>query len=140
MKLSLRIQLATIVLLLATAVPAAAKFEGRYTVNFFSGPDHEWRGTQCVDFLFTGNVLGFPNSGTWTFEGLPNWQGYYVVDGKELRWYGSTNDQYPYFTANRNKFKGGVPGEGTFDNWIRRHKLPFPVTDGITTLVLGCPA
>jgi hypothetical protein len=133
-----------IALALAAAVPAEAKFtrfEGEYTVTFFDGPDHIRDASHCIDFTYTGQIGGFTNSGHWISTDVPAWGGYYVVDGKQLRWLGVSNYGFTYFTNFYNTIKDGIPnGFGGFDEWKKHKGIPVPMQEGATTLIPGCNA
>jgi len=126
-------------LALATAAPAQAKFDGPYTLTFFKGPDHQQAASYCISFAFTGDIQGFPHSGTFTASGYSHpWAGYYIVDGKDLRWFGVAGRRY--ITNFHNPIKDGIPGGGGFDEWQNHRGVVTAVGDGITTLVAGCTA
>jgi hypothetical protein len=88
------IKIAAIALsLLASPVSASALFSGTYAFLFDSGPSHSVGFVGCFTFTQTSNVQGFPNSGTWTagFDG-PTGTGMFVVDGHDLRVFGTLPD------------------------------------------------
>jgi len=121
------------------AAPAFA-FSGTYSVTFYNGPSHSVGSTQCIDFTSTGGVLGFTDSGTWDSSTFSGWGGNYVVDGKELRWYG-TYDSGADVTNFYNKYKRKTgPGAGGFDEWTVSAPPITAVGDGITTMTSGCTA
>ena len=123
--------------LVAVASPASASFSGTYSVTFFGGPTHVEGSTQCLTFTQTSDVLGFPDSGTWDSSTFGDWGGSYIVDGKDLRIFGT----YAGGTGVTNlhiKIKSGSPrGKGGFDEWDVGDP-PTPVDDGIFTLTAGC--
>ncbi|HLY06334.1 MAG TPA: hypothetical protein VKR31_11360 [Rhizomicrobium sp.] len=124
-------------LALISAAPALAGFSGEYTMVFYSGPTHEKTGTECVTFTNTGNILGFPDSGTWTSSTLSGWGGNFVVDGKTLRWYGTLQEATAATNA-YNKIKNDVPGMGGFDEWNVSNSPITAVNDGTQRLRPGC--
>jgi hypothetical protein len=126
-------------LLVMVAAPALANFEGYYTLTYFIGPDHQQGPGYCIKFTFTGNILGFPNSGTWNEPVFPDWGGYYIVDGKDLRWLGVARHKH-LISIFHNPIKDGIPGNGGYDEWDKRNGGAFPLSDGVTTLVSGCNA
>ena len=119
------------------ALPASAGFSGEYTIVFYSGPTHERTGSECVTFTNTGNILGFPDSGTWNSSTVGDWAGNFIADGNVLRWYG-TYSHGTGATNAYNKIINDVPGSGGFDEW---NVSPAPITavnDGTQRLKRGC--
>jgi hypothetical protein len=120
-----------------SALPASAGFSGDYTIIFYSGPAHHKTGKECVTFTNTGNIVGFPDSGTWTSSTLSGWGGNFVVDGKILRWYG-TFQEATAATSTYNRIENDIPGRGGFDEWNVSTPPITAVNDGTTSLRPGC--
>ena len=78
-------------------------------------------------------MLGFPDSGTWTSTTFDDWGGTFIVDGKDLRFYGT------YLGGGRAtnfhiKINDGILGaKGGFDEWVVGDP-PSPTEDGEFTL------
>jgi hypothetical protein len=143
MKSSTLLGVLSLPVILASA-PATALFSGTYTVTFYIGPSHTQENSQCVTFTNTGGIAGFPDSGTFDSSTYADWGGNFVVDGKDLRWYGIFDDgsgEWKGVTDAHNRIKSGVPAiRGGFDEW---DVSPPPInaeSDGITKLIAGCGA
>jgi hypothetical protein len=125
--------------LLALATQASANFSGSYTLRFYLGSDHTRGAKQCVVFTQTGDVLGFPDSGTWDMPSFDGYlQGFFVVDHQHLRFYASHDSGYAINFYIKIK-DGSLGRKGGFDDW-RASDPPLPVDDGIFTLKVttGC--
>jgi hypothetical protein len=120
---------------LIAAVPAVAGLSGNYTVTFYDGPGHEKNSSICVTFTNTGNILGFPDSGTWVEYEDSGVGGNFVVDGNKLRWYGTAGSEVLNFY---NTIKDDVPGTGGYDAWAESAPPITPYGDGITKMKAGC--
>jgi hypothetical protein len=142
MRWSLVLGVAALFFPLAVAAPASAGFEGQYTVTFFVGPDHTQAASQCINFVLTGEVAGFLNSGYFTSPTAPI-EGNFIVDGSGLRWYGhvtNKQDRHEIFDFHNQLNKNGVPHEGGYDDWRTIKGGVTAISDGIITLVRGCTA
>ena len=110
--------------------PALAdKLTGQYLVTLLQ---HD--GTTlplCLAFTNTGDVSGYANSGHWSASNIDDAGGYFVVDRKELRFYGNwyfiTN-----FLSGEANLKTGKGGWAGFS-----HPLA-PGGSGRLTIVQGC--
>ena len=135
------LMLGAVALPLLAAAPAVGNFSGTYTAKFYLGPSNVYTNSECITFTSTGSIAGFPDSGTWDSSTYTNgWGGNFVVDGRDLRWYGTYNSNAGTTSAH-NKIKNGVPaGKGGIDDFIPT--VP-PVTandSGILKMVAGCSA
>ena len=117
---------------LATHATAAGFKPGPYTMQLFSGPDHQALDPTCVTFVKTGGVVDFKSSGTWSVGDTI--AGNYVADGKDLRWYGvRTGSQIAL------NFHADVrTGKGGFDLWLFSDSPITAGDDGTLTLTKGC--
>lgn len=120
------------VAVVATPTAAAGFKPGQYTMQLFSGPDHQALNPTCATFVKTGGVVGFKSSGTWSVGDTI--AGNYVADGKDLRWYGvRTGTQITLdFHADVKSGKGG------FDLWLFSDSPITGADDGTVTLTKGC--
>ena len=117
-------------------MPAAAVLSGDYTLHLYEGPTHERAGSWCFTFPNTGNIEGFPDSGTWTAP--DNAAGNFVVDGNQLRWYGLWSTGGGDIALNgHNTIKNDVPGKGGYDMWFP-NEPPTPDSDGTTKMTAAC--
>lgn len=116
----------------ATAANTGGFKAGSYTMQLFSGPDHQGLNPTCITFVKTSGVVGFKNSGTWSVGDTI--AGNYVADGKDLRWYGvRTGTQIALdFHADIKSGKGG------FDLWFFSDPPITAGDDGTVTLTKGC--
>jgi hypothetical protein len=145
LKISTLLKLSALALpALLAAAPAAASFSGTYTVTFYIGPSHTKMNSQCVTFTNTGNVAGFPDSGTFASSTFADWGGNFVVDGRDLRWYSTFDDgsgRWKGVVNAHSRIKNDVPAtRGGFDEWDDSEPPINPESDGITKLVAGCGA
>jgi hypothetical protein len=98
---------AIVAVLTLSAAPAFAQ----WTITYKNGPSHTKGGSQCISFT-AGNILNFPSSGTWTSSTFP-YGGNWVVDGKDLRFYGSYNSNGDFiahhgvYNASKGTYSGG---------------------------------
>jgi hypothetical protein len=132
-------RIAAVLMLLAAASPAfAAKvLQGKYTVTYFSGPAHAESDQVCVTFVQTGNVAGFPDSGTWSARKLSkDLGGNFTVDGNVIRFYatydGGTNVLNHYAIVSSTSAAGG------YDQWDRSASPVAPIADGTIQMIRGC--
>jgi hypothetical protein len=115
----------------------AVFFHGKYTVTYFSGPNHTESDQLCVAFVHTGGVAGFADSGTWTARKLAkDLGGNFTVDQNVLRFYAA----YEGGTNVLNHFAAmtGTTGAGGFDQWDRSVSPPAPIADGTIQITKGC--
>ena len=125
---------------LLSAAPAGANFSGSYTAKFYLGPSHTYSNSECITFTNDGSILGFPDSGTWSSSTYVNgWGGNFVVDGNDLRWYG-TYDNNSGTTSAHGKLKNGIPGKGGLDDFIPSTPPITPNGSGIYKMTAGCTA
>jgi hypothetical protein len=127
---------ATLLALGCVVTPASAGvFKGSYTVHYFSGPTHAETNDVCAIFKHTGDIDGFPDSGTWrakTPEGLQ--KGNFIVDQGILRFYGT-------FNKNRNatnNYATLATNTGGFDVWDISAIPVTPEQDGTIQIQKGC--
>jgi hypothetical protein len=136
MKLIARVILGATTLALIAATPAVAGFSGNWTLEVYSGQTHSHNVNLCMVFTNTGNIDGFPDSGTWAQYESPTFGGNFIVDGNTLRWYGTA-----YAGAEAvnfyNHIENGVPGGGGFDDWYVSSPPITPLNDGVTRLKAG---
>lgn len=138
-KRSLTIAAALIALGGSALSPAsgAAFFKGKYTVTYFSGPNHTESDQVCVAFTHAGGVAGFPDSGTWTARKLAkDLGGNFTVDGGVLRFYAAYDNGLS--VLNHFAVMTGTTGAGGFDQWDRSVSPPAPIADGTIQIVKGC--
>jgi hypothetical protein len=115
--------------LVALASPALAYFSGSYALHIRYGYPDQRKDKMCAIFTH-GDVLGYPDSGTWTLSryDLP---GNFIVDGDDLRFYLAYGNGVFNFHI---KIKDGVPqGQGGVDNWraIIPTTPPDALADGV---------
>lgn len=120
--------------LIAFSTPATAGFKaGQYTMQLFSGPDHQALNPTCITFTKTGDIVGFKSSGTWAVGDITG--GNYVADGNDLRWYGIRTGTSIVLNFHANP----KTGKGGFDLWVYSSDLPLSAgDDGTLTLTPGC--
>jgi hypothetical protein len=136
MKHITRLILGAAMLPLVSTAPAAAGLSGDYTLKVFSGPSHQHSASICIVFTNTGNIDGFPDSGTWAvYEGATT-GGNFVVDGNMLRWYGTVSPGTEVLNF-YNRIKSDVPGRGGFDDWRVSSPPITAIDDGTTRMKAG---
>jgi hypothetical protein len=133
LKLTRNVILALPLAALSTGV-AARTLKGSYTVSYFSGPSHSLSGTQCLVFTPTGGIVGFPNSGTWVATTFSGFGGNFVVDGADVRFYGTFGGGTG-IVAHHGK---GKVVSGGFDDFSGTSGGATAANDGNMTLVKGC--
>lgn len=131
------LSLGAVMLPLISALPSAAGLSGDYTVTFYDGPSHQKTNSLCITFTNTGDILGFPDSGTWAVSNDSGIGGNFVVDGKRLRWYG-TGENGSEVLNFYNTIRNDVPGRGGFDDWQEGAPPITPFGDGTTKMSAGC--
>lgn len=115
----------------------AVFFHGKYTVTYFSGPNHTESDQLCVAFAHTGGVAGFADSGTWTARKLAkDLGGNFTVDGGVVRFYAAYDNGMS--VLNHFAAMTGATGAGGFDQWDRSVSPPAPIADGTIQIVKGC--
>ena len=113
--------------------PAGAKvLRGQFTVHYFSGPTHAESNSVCVIFTQTGDIAGFPDSGTWKVKQFGG--GNFVVDGNTIRFYGT----YGKDTKVINHQVDATTMTGSYDAWNRSAIPVTPVDDGTLQVQAGC--
>lgn len=120
---------------LMSATAEGKVFKGSYTVRYFSGPTHAETNDVCAVFKHTGDIDGFPDSGTWHAkmqEGLQ--KGNFIVDQGVLRFYG-TFSKYLHAT---NNYATLATGTGGFDVWDVSAIPVTPEQDGTIQIQKGC--
>jgi hypothetical protein len=123
-------------LALANFGGASAKtFHGNYTVSYFTGPNHNETGSDCLIFTQTGNVLGFADSGTWR-SSTQSLGGNFVVDQGSLRFYGTYNNGLD--TINHYAPVPDKGSSGQFDSWFSGIAPLTPIQDGTIVMSHGC--
>jgi len=104
------------------------KFNGQYTVTLTdrSGTQSQF----CFTFANTGQVSGYPNSGTWMTP-AEDVDGYFIVQHQKLEFYGTyyTIENFVSGTANLKTGAG---------NWVNFAIGAVPGGAGTVTLVPGC--
>jgi hypothetical protein len=120
----------------AGSASAAPKLTGDYTVTYLSGPTHTATATQCLVFTNTSGILGFTNSGTWVASTFSGFGGNFVVDGKDLRFYGTFGGGAGVVAHHATKAGSGY--KGGFDDFAVSG--PTASNDGNITLKPGCTA
>jgi hypothetical protein len=131
-KLAIRIAAAMSALVWVAAPAGAKALRGRFTVHYFSGPTHAETSTMCVSFSQTGDIAGFPDSGTWKVKKFGS--GNFVVDGNVIRFYGT----YDKGLKEINHQLDATSMTGSYDVW---NVSAFPVTaidDGTIQVQAGC--
>jgi hypothetical protein len=134
LRMARNVILALPVAALSTAV-AAKTLKGAYTVSYLSGPSHTLTGTQCLVFTPTGGIVGFPNSGTWVATTFSGFGGNFVVDGSDVRFYGTFGGGTGIIAHHG---KGGKVIAGGFDDFSGTSGGATAANDGNMTLVKGC--
>lgn len=77
------------VCLLAVPSFAAPFLSGAWEITFFQEPNHSTGGTQCLEFIQTGTVMGEPRSGTWAMKShASNIQGFWIQEGDQVKIWG----------------------------------------------------
>jgi hypothetical protein len=120
----------------AGSASAASKLTGAYTLTYLSGPSHTASATQCVVFTNNSGIVGFKNSGTWVASTFAGFGGNFVVDGKDLRFYGTYSGGAGVVAHHAAKSGSGY--KGGFDDFAVSG--PTANNDGNITLTKGCTA
>jgi hypothetical protein len=121
----------------AAATAFASGFSGTYTISYLSGPSHTLTAQQCLTFTQTSNVLGFPNSGTWNSSTFSGWGGNFIVDGTDMRFYGTFGGGTGV-TNHYASLKNGVLNGKGFDDWAVSAPPITASNDGKIKFKLGC--
>jgi len=115
----------------------AVFFHGKYTITYFSGPNHTESDQVCASFVHTGGIAGFPDSGTWSARKLAkDLGGNFTVDQGVVRFYAT----YKAGTSVLDHFAAmtGTAGAGGFDQWDRSVSPLAPIADGTIQIAKGC--
>jgi hypothetical protein len=134
LKLTRNAVLALPVALLSTGV-VAKTLKGPYTISYLSGPSHTLSATQCLVFTNTGGIIGFPNSGTWVATTFSGFGGNFVVDGSDIRFYGTFGGGTGIIAHHG---KGGKLIKGGFDDFTGTSGGATAANDGAITMTKGC--
>jgi hypothetical protein len=97
-------------------VPGPNGSTAQWSVQFFLEPNHTTGSTQCIVFRKTGGVLGEPKSGTWFSPSFAGWQGQWIQEGDNVRWYGSTSTRVG--TAEFGALTNGTFCSGEFAHFL----------------------
>jgi hypothetical protein len=110
-------KLALICALFLMSLPAIAgtppfpRLSGAFNITGYKEPELENPFTYCFDFTYTGEVLGYPNSGTWTVPSYAlGWVGEWYANGDELVMTGVANGTYFFTWTGRILSSGKIGG------------------------------
>jgi hypothetical protein len=95
----------------AAGTPPFPKLSGGFNITGYKEPELENPYTWCFDFTVTGNVLGYPNSGTWSVANYaPGWFGEWYANGDELVMNGVADGTYFFTWTGRILSSGKISG------------------------------
>jgi hypothetical protein len=113
------------------ALPA---LNGSWQVSYFKDPERMPSSTYCFNFSTVANsIANEPLSGTWQEAATPSWQGNWIQQGDQVKWWG-TIASLQYVTAHQGAVitlanTPSVPGAAGVVG-MTGHYQSFPVVGG----------